>query len=80
MKNIKNKSILRFLALVLALASILTVSPVSVLANGEAESTDADAPKIMILHNGAQRLSITLHERESELLSVFTTSESKLLD
>ena len=71
----KKKS-LRLCALLLTVATLLTLTPTAVFATdtkNETVTPSENVPKIMILHEGVQKLSITLNELGEELLTTFTT-------
>lgn len=77
MKTIYNmkKKALRLCALVLTVATLLTLAPTAVFATdtkADSPTTSEALPKIIILHEGAQKLSITLKELGEELLTTFT--------
>ena len=75
----RKKLSLRLCALMLVIASLLTLSPVGVFAADGSDSSaevSNDAPKVMVLHDGAQKKSITLKEKESEILTAFTSNTS----
>ena len=70
-------TILRVSALLLIVATLLSVLPAGVYAiDTQDHSPDADTPKIMVLHNGAEEKSVTLDEKGCETLTAFVSETS----
>lgn len=78
-----NKTHIRIISAILLFATFLTSTPANVLSaeffsdeaseRNESASIAEDCPEVSVLHNGAEKSSITLSKNAEEVLSVFTS-------